>query len=99
MIFGEGMKFMRLKVLVLVLTGMIAVGLGTAGANSCNSLLDHRMVTLQGKPQDLCHYEGKVVLICKYRKLLRVYPSVSGVGSDIPEIQIAGLRRVGFPVK
>ena len=91
------MKFMRLSVLVVVLIGMIAVGSGPAGANSCNSLLDHRMVTLQGKPQDLCHYEGKVVLIVNTASYCGYTPQYQALEAIFQKYKSQGFVVLGFP--
>ena len=58
------MRFFKAALIVFLAASALSnIARAAASAGSCPALLDHRFSSLQGKPQDLCQYRGKVVLV------------------------------------
>lgn len=87
-------KFRSLFLLaVLALTSVSAVG----APASCNPLLNHRFNSLQGKPQDLCQYSGKVVLVVNTASYCGYTAQYEALQSLFDKYQQRGLVVLGFP--
>lgn len=70
-----------------------------SGKNSepCPTILDHRFMSLQGKPQDFCQYRGKVVLIVNTASYCGYTEQYKGLQALYDRYQQRGLVVVGFP--
>ena len=69
----------------------------TTSAGSCPVLLDHRFTSLQGKPQDLCQYRGKVVLVVNTASYCGYTEQYEGLQALYDKYQKQGLVVLGFP--
>ena len=69
----------------------------TASAGHCPALLDHRFASLQGKPQDLCQYRGKVVLVVNTASYCGYTEQYKGLQALYDKYQKQGLVVLGFP--
>jgi glutathione peroxidase len=67
------------------------------GNGACPALLNHRFSTLQGKPQDLCQYAGKVVLVVNTASYCGFTEQYKGLQSLYDKYRSQGLVVVGFP--
>lgn len=75
----------------------LAVVPATAGA-SCPSLLDHRFPSLQdGRPQSLCQWQGKVVLVVNTASYCGFTRQYDGLEKLYERLQGRGLVVLGFP--
>ena len=87
-----------LTVFVQVLTalaGFFAAGLAVA---ACPPLLDHVFPKLQdGKPQSLCQYEGKVILVVNTASYCGFTGQYEGLESVYDKYKDRGLVVIGFP--
>jgi glutathione peroxidase len=63
----------------------------------CPALLNHRFSTLQGQPQDLCQYRGKVVLVVNTASYCGFTEQYKGLQSLYDKYKGQGLVVVGFP--
>jgi glutathione peroxidase len=73
---------------------LLAPGLAAA---ACPALLDQKVSTLQGKPDDLCRYEGKVVLVVNTASFCGFTPQYEGLEKLYQTYQGKGLVVLGFP--
>jgi glutathione peroxidase len=64
---------------------------------ACPKLLDHRLISLQGDPVDLCQYSGRVVLFVNTASFCANTPQYAGLEKLYNEMQARGLTVVGFP--
>ncbi len=74
--------------------------LGAAGASAaeCKALLDHKFPELlSGKPQSLCDYAGKVVMVVNTASQCGYTPQYEGLEALYKRYQKRGLVIVGFP--
>lgn len=69
----------------------------TASKGACPALLDHRFTSLQGKPQDLCAYQGKVVLVVNTASYCGYTEQYKGLQALYDKYQKRGLVVLGFP--
>lgn len=79
--------------------GLIFFGGASAQAASkdCPALLDHRFNSLQGKPQDLCAYRGKVILVVNTASYCGYTEQYKGLQALHDKYRDQGLVVVGFP--
>jgi glutathione peroxidase len=76
----------------------LAAGLAAAAAGAaCPVILDHRISTLQGKPDDLCRYGGQVVLVVNTASYCGFTPQYQGLEALNQKYQARGLAVLGFP--
>ena len=63
--FGRRVNVVNFVLLGTILVSNVAnaAASSTTNAGACPAILDHRFASLQGKPQDLCQYRGKVLLV------------------------------------
>ena len=67
-------------------------------ASECPSLLKHRFNSLQtGKPQDLCQYQGKVLLVVNTASYCGYTDQYGGLEKLYRRYQDQGLVVLGFP--
>lgn len=69
----------------------------TATLDKCSAILDHRFASLQGKPQDLCQYRGKVVLMVNTASYCGYTEQYAGLQALYDKYQKRGLVVLGFP--
>jgi glutathione peroxidase len=74
----------------------IAGAAAQAGA-ACPAILDQRFLSLQGKPQDLCQYRGKVVLVVNTASYCGYTEQYKGLQALYDKYQRRGLVVLGFP--
>jgi len=65
---------------------------------SCPSLLDRNMDTLLEKPQSLCEYAGKVVLVVNTASECGYTPQYDGLEALYKKYRARGLVVLGFPM-
>lgn len=66
-------------------------------AGPCPTILDHRFMSLQGKPQDFCQYRGKVLLVVNTASYCGYTEQYQGLQALYDKYQQRGLVVVGFP--
>ena len=74
-----------------------AVTPNAPAASDCPAILDHRFSSLQGKPQDLCQYRGKVVLVVNTASYCGYTEQYQGLQALYDKYQKRGLVVLGFP--
>ena len=92
--------FKRASVLVLGANFLISGDLASAAASesgTCPAILDHRFSSLQGKPQDLCQYRGKVLLVVNTASYCGYTEQYKGLQALYDKYQKRGLIVLGFP--
>jgi glutathione peroxidase len=67
------------------------------GTSSCAVLLNHRFSSLQGEPQSLCQYSGKVVVVVNTASYCGFTEQYKGLQALYNKYQSQGLVVVGFP--
>jgi glutathione peroxidase len=93
------MQFVQ-AISVLVLGAGFAANIASAapsGGGACSGILDHRFSSLQGKPQDLCQYRGKVVLVVNTASYCGYTDQYKGLQALYDKYQSRGLVVLGFP--
>jgi glutathione peroxidase len=81
----------RFLISVLLLTGTEAMA-------SCPALLDRSLSTILEKPQSLCEYAGKVVLVVNTASQCGYTPQYDGLESLYRKYKSRGLVVLGFPM-
>ena len=69
----------------------------TNNSGQCPTILDHRFMSLQGKPQDFCQYRGKVLLVVNTASYCGYTEQYQGLQALYDKYQQRGLVVVGFP--
>src|SRR5512138_3815779 len=82
---------MRLFLISVLLT------IGGASAGACPRLLDRTMHTILEKPQSLCEYAGKVVLVVNTASQCGYTPQYEGLEALYRKYRDRGLVVLGFP--
>ena len=86
-----------------VLTAPLAPALAAApptvtNATACPALLKHNFLRLQDeKPQDLCQYSGKVVVVVNTASFCGFTPQYQGLEALYSQFKDKGLVVLGFP--
>ena len=65
---------------------------------ACPALLDRNMDTIHEKPQSLCEYAGKVVLVVNTASQCGYTPQYDGLEALYKKYQARGLVVLGFPM-
>ena len=93
------MRFFKAALIVFLAASALSsrAGAATASAGHCPALLDHRFASLQGKPQDLCQYRGKVVLVVNTASYCGYTEQYQGLQALYDKYQKQGLVVLGFP--
>lgn len=95
---GGGMNLLRVAKCLSLIGGMAVATAGNLGwAASCAPLLDHRMTTLQGNPQDLCQFQGKVVLAVNTASYCGYTQQYASLEVLYQKYKSRGLVVLGFP--
>ena len=81
----------------LLVSALINATSAAAAPGSCPAILDHRFSSLQGKPQDLCQYRGKVVLVVNTASYCGYTEQYKGLQALYDKYQKQGLVVLGFP--
>ena len=88
----------HVKSLVAVCGLILGTAVPAASPVACKSVLDHSFPTLlSGKPQSLCDYAGKVVLVVNTASQCGYTPQYEGLEALYKRYQKRGLVVVGFP--
>jgi len=95
---GGGMNRLHAARFLIMIGGMVVATVGNLSwAASCTPLLDHRMTTLQGNPQDFCQYEGKVVLAVNTASYCGYTQQYASLEALYQKYKSRGLVVLGFP--
>lgn len=86
-----------LGVAMSIQTATAATTGATPTAAACPALLDHRFTSLQGAPQDLCQYAGKVVLVVNTASYCGYTPQYEGLQALQDKYGKQGFVVLGFP--
>ncbi len=92
--------FKLASVFVLGANFLISGELASAAAPesaTCPAILDYRFSSLQGKPQDLCQYRGKVLLVVNTASYCGYTEQYKGLQALYDKYQKRGLIVLGFP--
>lgn len=83
----------------LGIAGLLSLGVVPAGAAAtCPALLDHSFPgLLDGKPQSLCQYQGKVILVVNTASFCGFTSQYEGLEKLYAQLKDRGLVVVGFP--
>jgi len=68
-----------------------------AATAACPTLLNEQMKTLEGKPLDLCQFEGKAILVVNTASKCGLTPQFDKLEGMYKKYQDKGLVVVGFP--
>ena len=82
---------------VLALGTLLCLAFPVAFAADCPELLNFRFNSLQGKPQDLCQYRGKVVLIVNTASYCGYTEQYKGLQATYDKYRDRGLVVLGVP--
>ncbi len=74
-----------------------AVAASSKNSGQCPTILDHRFMSLQGKPQDFCQYRGKVLLVVNTASYCGYTEQYKELQALYDKYQTRGLVVVGFP--
>jgi glutathione peroxidase len=66
-------------------------------ASACPALLDHQMKTLEGKPLDLCQFQGKAILVVNTASKCGFTPQFEKLEGMYRQYKDRGLVVLGFP--
>ena len=80
---------------VAMVLGAMAIAIDASVA--CSPLLDHSLNTLQGKRQDLCEYQGKVLLVVNTASYCAFTPQYKALEAIYEKYASRGLVVLGFP--
>ena len=85
---------------ILVVGGVLSSAISMSAAlaeTACSPLLNHRFQSLQGKPVDLCQYQGKVLLVVNTASYCGYTDQYKGLQSLFDQYRDRGLVVLGFP--
>ncbi len=87
-----------MKIRFLLSAALSALSAFTPAATAaCPAILDHKVATLQGKPDDLCRHAGKVVLVVNTASYCGYTGQYEGLEKLYQSYKDRGLVVVGFP--
>ena len=79
------------------LSPLLLSSLPALASAACPAVLDYRLSTLQGKPDDLCRHAGKVVLIVNTASYCGYTPQYEGLEALYQKYREKGFVVLGFP--
>jgi glutathione peroxidase len=89
---------MNLKTTLAVAAALMALAVPALAQNACPALLNKSMARLQDdKPQDLCQYSGKVLLVVNTASYCGYTPQYEGLEALHARYAARGLVVMGFP--
>jgi glutathione peroxidase len=93
------MRIVKAAAAIFIATNLLCTTASASApaSGSCPALLDHRFTSLQGKPQDLCQYRGKVVLVVNTASYCGYTEQYAGLQALYDKYQKQGLVVLGFP--
>ena len=95
------MQFVKAATIFLIGVSLAALSTfaraASPGSSICPTIIDHRFASLQGKPQDLCQYRGKVLLVVNTASYCGYTEQYKGLQSLYDKYQKRGLVVLGFP--
>ena len=92
------MKCLTIFVLVITAAASAAGAAAQSGPASCPALLQHTLPRLQDeKPQSLCQYAGRVLLVVNTASYCGFTPQYAGLEQLHARLQARGFRVLGFP--
>ena len=71
---------------------------GTSAMAACPALLDRKLDTIQDKPQSLCEYAGKVLLVVNTASECGYTPQYEGLEKLYGKYKDRGMVVLGFPM-
>lgn len=83
----------RRSILAACLLGAVPL----AASAACPALLNEQMKTLEGKPLDLCQFEGKAILVVNTASKCGFTPQFEKLEGMYKQYQDKGLVVLGFP--
>lgn len=81
----------------LFLLNLLGFALMAQAAGACPDLLNHRFRTLQGRPESLCAYQGRVILVVNTASFCGYTSQYQGLQALYQKYQQQGLVILGFP--
>ncbi|MET0216370.1 MAG: glutathione peroxidase [Burkholderiales bacterium] len=93
--FGRQIIVVRLVAIALSVVGFVSAS--AADDRACSPLLNHHLTSLQGKPQRLCDYQGKVLLIVNTASFCGFTSQYKGLEALYQKYKDRGLVVLGFP--
>ena len=75
----------------------LLAALALPAGSACPALLDQRLNTLQGKPDDLCRFGGQVVIVVNTASYCGYTPQYEGLEKLYQKYRGKGLVVLGFP--
>jgi len=82
----------------LVSLALFSLPLAASAKGACPSLLNHEFKRLpSGKPENLCQYQGKVILVVNTASRCGFTPQFEGLQKIFQEYKGKGLVVLGFP--
>ena len=82
---------------VLPVTGQGTTTVAARANTACPALLDQKFKSLQGQPQNLCQYAGKVVVVVNTASYCGFTEQYKGLQAIYDKYKDKGLVVVGFP--
>src|SRR4051794_28269945 len=92
------MRLLAFKFGAAILGVLLSTSAAAVSTPVCKGILDHNFpALLTGKPQSLCDYAGKVVLVVNTASQCSYTPQYEGLEALYKRYQARGLVIVGFP--
>jgi glutathione peroxidase len=91
------MKYIKTLSMVIGAAAFSAQPLQAAPAKTCPTVLNHTLKTLDGQSQNLCAYQGKVVLMVNTASMCGYTPQYKGLQALHTKYKDKGLVVLGFP--
>lgn len=88
---------MKMNAKIAVFAMVAGVAKASLVSAACPALLDHRMKSLQGAPQDFCAFQGKVLLVVNTASYCGYTKQYEGLQALYDRYKERGLVVVGFP--